>query len=205
MHVISLYLTTKSRQCKLGYDSSPQCDSFQLGEMTRFFSRIGSLRPQSIIYPSGTSLNPEPHQGNISDLITAMRQCPSYQIDRNHAHCGIRTRLIPALDPIQGLIATEAGICRSCWRDDRGVYRWGENEEVRVWSPENGWAGTNGNTSDRKGSQKVLEVEEKGRAKGRSKEKSIREQGNRRSTCRALHRQARALFTAETRDWDAVS
>ncbi|MCJ1304805.1 hypothetical protein MMC08_007618, partial [Hypocenomyce scalaris] len=31
-HFLALY-TSKQRQCKLGYDSSPQCDSFQLGEM----------------------------------------------------------------------------------------------------------------------------------------------------------------------------
>lgn len=29
-HLLSLY-TSRSRQCKLGYDTSPQCDSFQLG------------------------------------------------------------------------------------------------------------------------------------------------------------------------------
>src|SRR5215469_6497984 len=41
-HFLKLYSST-DRQCKLGYDTSPQCDSFQLGEMLRFFQRINTL------------------------------------------------------------------------------------------------------------------------------------------------------------------
>ena len=165
VYVVKLY-TSKERQCKLGYDSSPQCDSFQLGEMIRFFNRIGTLRMQSTIYDIGS---PEPGVGDIEHLIVLLRQCPQYQIDRNHTHCGIRTRLIPALDIILALIGSDVGICRQCWVDDRANYRW--SEQVRAGA----WTVRKGSTRSRRGR------DERG--------------------CKVGHAQAKALFTASSRDW----
>ncbi|KAI9845923.1 MAG: hypothetical protein M1837_004459 [Sclerophora amabilis] len=129
IHFIDLY-TSKQRQCKLGYDSSPQCDSFQLGEMIRFFTRIGVLKMKGIAYDAEEM---DSFTGDIEQLIATMRQCPSYQIDRNHAHCGIRTKLIPALDFIQAISISESGLCRKCWTDDRLKYRWSERELGGDW------------------------------------------------------------------------
>ena len=83
-HFIKLY-TLGERQCKLGYGSSIQCDSFQLGEMMRFFHRVDTFPLRgSIFNPDGTTQ----YQGDIERLIDALRQCPEYQIDANHKHCG---------------------------------------------------------------------------------------------------------------------
>lgn len=67
---------------------------------------------------------PEPYDGDIEILITALRQCPSYQYDKNHAHCGLRTRLIPALDFIQAMLAFGVSIDRGSWKVDRPRTSW---------------------------------------------------------------------------------
>lgn len=127
-HFITLY-TSKQRQCKLGYDSSPQCDSFQLGEMVRFFNRKGTLRLQGLLTYHE---EPQPCPGKISDVLAALRQCPSYQIDQNHTHCGLRTRLLPILDQLEKFYI-EAGVCLRCWKSDRKAHSWSENPIGGEW------------------------------------------------------------------------
>lgn len=49
---------------------------------------------------------------NILDLLAALRQCPERQIDANHAGCGIRRQLIPALDAVERCVGGRAvGVC----------------------------------------------------------------------------------------------
>ena len=124
-HFLRLY-TSGERQCKLGYDTSIQCDSFQLGEMVRFFTKIDTLRMQGKIYDD---TEPTYYLGDIERLLASLRQCPNYQIDNNHAHCGLRTRLLPLLDYIHSLLNLEngsldVGICAECWKNHRFEYAW---------------------------------------------------------------------------------
>ena len=129
LHFIELY-TSRERQCKLGYDSSPQCDAFQLGEMMRFFSRLSLLRVQNAIY--SVDMTPHIFTGDIYQLIGTLRQCPSYQIDNNHTHCGLRARLIPILDLIEQALA-EVGICAECWQQRRDGYAWSTAKRLPIW------------------------------------------------------------------------
>ncbi|MCJ1475432.1 hypothetical protein MMC13_004094 [Lambiella insularis] len=131
----SFYLTqylSGQRQCRLGYDSSPQCDSFQLGEMTRFFTRKGTLALQSRIVERDYSPS---CSSSIEQLLISLRECPAYQIDLNHKHCGLRSKLIPALETIQGLYqrADEIGVCLSCWNKDKPSASWYENPAGGSW------------------------------------------------------------------------
>jgi len=172
-HFLKLY-TSGERQCKLGYDNSVQCDSFQLGEMVRFFIRLGTLRLQGTIYDSEI---PQAYAGDIDRLIDTLRQCPSYQIDRNHAHCGLRSRLIPLLDLIQNHLSLDAGsldvgICADCWQNHRAEYSWSEAKRPLLW--------TRSNLTRRK---------MQGEAQG--------------SLCLARHHSVRDMFTAVERDWTA--
>jgi hypothetical protein len=130
-HFLKLY-SSRERQCRLGYDSSVQCDSFQLGEMVRFCVKAGTLRLQGTIYDT----EEEPHQymGDIDRLLEALRQCSSYQIDRNHAHCGLRVRLLPLLDWVQNCLGLEAGICLECWKQDRPSYAWSTVKRPVLWT-----------------------------------------------------------------------
>ena len=134
-HFLRLY-SQGERQCRLGYGSSPQCDSFQLGEMIRFFTRIGTLRLQGTIYDVES---PSLYSGDIEKLLDSLRQCPPYQIDENHRHCGLRTRFIPLLDALQASLRldarnTELGLCGDCWRDHRDEYRWPGAKRPLSWS-----------------------------------------------------------------------
>ncbi|KAK3072984.1 hypothetical protein LTR53_005845 [Teratosphaeriaceae sp. CCFEE 6253] len=128
-YFLGLY-TSRARQCKLGYDSSSQCDSFQLGEMVRFFTRAGTLRLQGGLF-DGTD-SPEPFAGDLNLALETLRQVPEYQIDKHHSHCGIRTRLIPLLDLVAECLL-HIGICSECWTSARQEHAWTEAKRPLSW------------------------------------------------------------------------
>jgi len=109
---IEIY-TGRERQCKLGYDSSSSCDSFQLGEMVKFLARksLLFLIPfQAVNSDDPDYVWPEAYSGDIEYLVGLLRQCPAYQIDANHGHCGLRTKILPALDFIKSSIDIGLGV-----------------------------------------------------------------------------------------------
>ncbi|KAI6092907.1 hypothetical protein F4821DRAFT_112952 [Hypoxylon rubiginosum] len=122
-HFIKLY-TSRTRQCKLGYDSSSACDSYQLGEIFKFLTNknlmfLVDFSPGSLDSIADTSLL------QIETVITTLKQCPSYQIDKNHTNCGLRTRMLPILDFIQGLLsANSIPITRIAWKNNRQSVAW---------------------------------------------------------------------------------
>ncbi|KAF2437942.1 hypothetical protein P171DRAFT_526698 [Karstenula rhodostoma CBS 690.94] len=175
-HFLKLY-TSGERQCKLGYDTSIQCDSFQLGEMVRFFIRLGTLRLQGTIYDN---TEPTYHTGDVERLLESLRQCSSYQVDRNHAHCGLRTRLLPLVDLIQNQLcldttSLDVGLCLECWNNHRDTYAWSAAKRPVLW------------------------------AQPRSLTGSRMLQGHQRTPSSCLHRHVvvRDLFMATERDWTA--
>ncbi|KAI9734190.1 MAG: hypothetical protein M1818_006603 [Claussenomyces sp. TS43310] len=121
-HFLALY-TSRDRQCKQFYDSSVACDSYQLGEMIKFFTNKGLLCLTSPLFADYDDY-PDSYHGDIESLVTILRQCPSYQIDQNHARCGLRARIIPALDYIQIMLTSNIGIDRRGWKDDRPGTTW---------------------------------------------------------------------------------
>jgi hypothetical protein len=62
---------------------------------------------------------------SVDNLLATLRQCPSYQIDKNHTNCGLRTRILPILDFIQGLLsANSIPLSRTAWKSNRAAYAW---------------------------------------------------------------------------------
>lgn len=122
LHFLKVY-TSRDRQCRLGYDNSPQCDSFQLGEMLKFFSRIGAVQLRGAILDSDDAAVVDDFRGDLHALIDMLRQVPEYQIDSAHSHCGIRTRLVPILDTINECLL-HVGICLECWTVARDEHCW---------------------------------------------------------------------------------
>ncbi|KAF7957785.1 hypothetical protein EAE96_003355 [Botrytis aclada] len=123
---LSLY-TSRTRQCKLGYDSSAACDSFQLGEMIKFLMRrdLLSLIPFQAVSPEDPEfIWPESYTGDIEHLVALLRECPSYQIDKNHGHCGLRNKLLPALSYIKDCIDGGIGIKSKLWKTERSNQTW---------------------------------------------------------------------------------
>jgi len=126
-HFIKLYII-EPNQCKYGYDSSPACNSFQLGEMIRFFSRYRTLSLESTFCPP---LQGQTMRGSILDLMTTLRACPGYQINSYHTHCGIRSRFLSCLNGIKPL--AQVGICLRAWKHVLAAESWDASPDGRTW------------------------------------------------------------------------
>lgn len=182
-HFLKLY-TSGERQCKLGYDTSIACDSFQLGEMVRFFHKIDTVRLQGKIYDNA---EPTYYLGDIDRLLMSLRQCSNYQIDSNHAHCGLRSRLLPLLDLIQNQLSLDTGsldigICFECWTHHRTEYAWSLAKRPVLWAHPRSLTGN-----------RTL-------ASGFSRKDTQRSPSH---SCLSKHVAVRDLFMAVERDWTA--
>ncbi|KAK7739104.1 hypothetical protein SLS62_011304 [Diatrype stigma] len=114
----------KRQQCQLGYDSSAACDSYQLGEMVKFLLSRGLLAFADCS-PSSLETLPDAARWPVDALLAALRQCPAYQVDKHHANCGLRTRLLPILDFVRGLLsAGSVPVSCAAWRRDRAAAAW---------------------------------------------------------------------------------
>lgn len=61
----------------------------------------------------------------VDGILATLRQCPSYQIDKNHTNCGLRTRILPILDFIQGLLSSNSiPLTRATWKSNRQAAAW---------------------------------------------------------------------------------
>ncbi|KAI9721599.1 MAG: hypothetical protein M1828_005089 [Chrysothrix sp. TS-e1954] len=132
-HLLDAY-TSRARQCKLGYDTSPQCDSFHCGELIRFLSRKCLLRFESCYQEP---VDTDGFVDSIENLIDALRQCPNYQLDINHPHCGPRKVLLQGLSIIEGFSSRfdGPGICLECWIAPNASRRsWAESKPLPVWN-----------------------------------------------------------------------
>ena len=139
-HFVDLYIS-RQPQCRLGYSSSPQCDSYQLGEMVRFFCRKGTLRFESCFDSARDCEEVEPYTGNLNDVTAKLKECPSYQIDSNHYHCGLRNRLMKILEGNRPLRPSQASICLDCWQENKSKESWLENPTGGVWAHNAGESG----------------------------------------------------------------
>ncbi|KAH7066933.1 hypothetical protein BKA63DRAFT_523432 [Paraphoma chrysanthemicola] len=181
-HFLKLY-TSGERQCKLGYDTSLQCDSFQLGEMVRFFHKIDTVRLQGKIYDN---TEPTYYLGDVDRLLLSLRQCSNYQVDSNHSHCGLRSRLLPLLDLIQNQLNLETGsldigICADCWTHRRSQYAWKLAKRPVMWAHPRSLTGN------------------RSLANGFTRKQSSHKRES--SSCLSRHVAVRDLFMAVERDW----
>ncbi|KAH8906589.1 hypothetical protein BR93DRAFT_927432 [Coniochaeta sp. PMI_546] len=122
-HFLKLY-TSRNRQCRLGYDSSAACDSYQLGEMIRFLT---SRRLLYLVDFSPLSIDQVPDSAgmDISEILATLKQCSSYQIDKNHTNCGLRTRMLPIVEYIEACLGQYCvGLVRQSWAKDRDSASW---------------------------------------------------------------------------------
>ncbi|CAA9960966.1 hypothetical protein CFE70_004346 [Pyrenophora teres f. teres 0-1] len=189
-HFLKLY-TSGERQCKLGYDTSIQCDSFQLGEMVRFFFKIDTVRLQGKIYDN---TEPTYYLGDIDRLLSSLRQCSNYQVDGNHAHCGLRSRLLPLLDLIQNTLSLDTsspdiGICAECWSSHRQEYAWTLAKRPVMWAHPKSLTGNRSLIGNHTLANGFL-------SKARAHQIMP-------STCLSKHVAVRDLFMAVERDWTA--
>ncbi|KAH6666462.1 hypothetical protein F5X68DRAFT_160411 [Plectosphaerella plurivora] len=130
-HFLALY-SSRERQCQLGYDSSSACDSFQLGQMLKFFTSK-DLVALVDFGPSSLETLPDSSTLDLEDLLAALRQCPNYQIDKNHTNCGLRTRLEPIVEYVQTMLSSAVvAVSYAEWKKNRAACSWLEAAELRA-------------------------------------------------------------------------
>lgn len=112
------------RQCKLGYDTSAACDSFQLGETVKFLVAKNLLFLTNFS-PSSLDQIKDFAAVDAHSIVAALKQCPNYQVDRNHTNCGMRTRLMPILEYITTMLGANAvPLSLAGWKKDQKVTSW---------------------------------------------------------------------------------
>ncbi|KAH8175691.1 proteinrelated to hydroxyproline-rich glycoprotein [Sarocladium implicatum] len=147
-HFLSLYAPragagAASRQCKLGYDSSAACDSFQLGQMIRFLLTKNLLFLADFSPASSFDALPAADAAQATldvdaDILAVLKQCPNYQIDKHHTNCGLRIRIDPIIDYVRAMLAANVvAISLQAWKKDRVATSWvvsGDSAEPRVFA-----------------------------------------------------------------------
>ncbi|CRL24767.1 unnamed protein product [Penicillium camemberti] len=119
-------LQSRQFQCRGGFNNASQCDLFQLGQMIRFFSMrartifLGSTlidpdfdsAPNNDGHTAGESKNDQPPgpPSDITAIIASIKQYPDYAIDESHTGCGVRRRIMPALECIEKFIWDDRGL-----------------------------------------------------------------------------------------------
>lgn len=127
-YFLALY-TSRTRQCKLGYDSSAACDSYQLGEMIKFLAR-NDLLFLTDFTPNSWQAIKDHAAMDITHILDILKQCPAYQIDKNHTNCGLRTRLMPIVDYIRTMTSSAVvALSLPAWEADREATSWISPEE----------------------------------------------------------------------------
>lgn len=122
-HFLEKY-SSRERQCQLGYDSSAACDSFQLGQMVKFL-QLKELLFLVDFSPSSIEAVPDTSGLDLDQLITTLKQCPNYQVDKNHTNCGLRIRIDPILDYIRAMLsASVVAIPLANWKRNRSDVSW---------------------------------------------------------------------------------
>ncbi|KAJ5465775.1 hypothetical protein N7530_009562 [Penicillium desertorum] len=113
-------------QCRGGFNNASQCDLFQLGQMVRFFSMrartifLGSTlidpdfdsAPNDADHMAGESMSDQPPgpPSDITAVIASIKQYPDYAIDEAHTGCGVRRRIMPALECIEKFVWDDRGL-----------------------------------------------------------------------------------------------
>ncbi|ROW03752.1 hypothetical protein VMCG_05416 [Cytospora schulzeri] len=129
-HFIRLY-SSRTRQCKLGYDSSSACDSYQLGEMVKFLTSKNLLFLVNFApSPSSSSADDDGWVKDfaavdVNSITATLKQTPGYQIDKHHTHCGLRTRILPILEYVRTMLSSNAvPLSLQGWKKDRTATTW---------------------------------------------------------------------------------
>ncbi|OXV07843.1 hypothetical protein Egran_04394 [Elaphomyces granulatus] len=89
-----------------GFDPGPELE-IQANDQSKGTNHTSKSSTTGFQVNSASSAVPP---GDILAIIASLRQVPDYQIDSNHTGCGIRRRLLPALDCIEGFLCDSRGL-----------------------------------------------------------------------------------------------
>ncbi|KAJ5649084.1 uncharacterized protein N7484_002807 [Penicillium longicatenatum] len=105
-------------QCRAGLSNGSECDIFQVGQLIRFFVMrsktvfLGSnlIDPEFTIDPGSQGEDGQKNKSDLFDLsdiitiLTTLKEFPDYQVDANHGSCGIKRRIIPIIPCIENFL-----------------------------------------------------------------------------------------------------
>lgn len=118
-------LHSRHFQCRGGFSNASQCDLFQLGQMIRFFSvRAKTIfLGSALIDPDFGAASEDEHtssesksnqysspSSDITAIISSLKQYPDYLIDEAHTGCGVRRRIMPALECVEKFVLDARGL-----------------------------------------------------------------------------------------------
>jgi hypothetical protein len=148
---------------------------------------IKFLTSRDLLFLSDFSSTPSPSPVHdyatvdIGHILATLKQVPSYQIDTNHTNCGLRTRVLPVLEYVQAMLASNVvAVARQAWRRDREGVAWG----LEAYS-------SGGEEERKKKKEEVFCF-----TRSVATDQRLRYEG-----AMAADRMARALFTAGGWDW----
>ncbi|TQB77064.1 hypothetical protein MPDQ_005549 [Monascus purpureus] len=163
------------------------------------------------IYPNSVDVSGSvgPSTSDISSLIASLKQCPDYQIDSNHSGCGVRRRLLPALDCIERFVGDPRGLLGI-------IIRPGSNPNVEIsrssdlsslLPPTNSWWAWTNKSLRRADSvdirfSKIVSIHFDPSSSRVSQQRTSTAAESLRSS-RSPEEDARLFFTARRRDWEA--
>ncbi|KAH6891176.1 hypothetical protein B0T10DRAFT_304845 [Thelonectria olida] len=174
-HFLSLF-SSRERQCKLGYDTSGACDSFQLGQMFKFFFAKNLLFLVDFS-PASLDAVPDTAMVDIEELLSTISQAPNYQLDKHHTNCGLRVRVEPILGYIRSMLSANViALPHADWKRRRADVSW-------VSLKENGHGGQDDNLVNAFAFTRSIANDQRLQYEG------------------ALYTDARAVFTADSWDW----
>lgn len=128
--------------------------------------------------PSSLEALPDSSTLDLEDLLNTLRQCPNYQVDKNHTNCGLRTRLEPIVEYVQAMLSSAVvAVTHAEWKKNRAACSWLEAAEKR--SPD---------TPDDKVTFRFT--------RGLATDQRFRYEG-----AMYADKMARSLFTADAWDW----
>jgi hypothetical protein len=89
--------------------------------MIKFFTKLGVISLQYTM--PGLEQIWDAYEGDIYKALRLLKQFPPYQIDKNHAHCGITDYIVPWLARIEQMLPY-IGVCLDCWYENRKEAAW---------------------------------------------------------------------------------
>jgi hypothetical protein len=133
LHFLSIY-SSGVQQCKLGYANSWVCDSFQLGEMSKFLRKNDLIKFGPVLTGQDEA---ESYAGDLERILDIYKSCPTWRMDEFHNHCGLRTRLVPLIEQMECYLRATSpfgvGVCGECWREHRSNSAWNETKRPAGW------------------------------------------------------------------------
>lgn len=199
LHLYTVRTRGGLRQCKLGYDSSSACDSFQLGEMVKFLVSKNLLSLTTFSPVGDGEAIKDFAAVDVHSILAALKQCQNYQVDRNHTNCGLRTRVMPILEYVGTMLsANVVQVPAAGWRKDRNGTSW----QKQTGSEAGRLGGRKDFVVAMLGSEDGVRAQKKGKGKVFRFTRSVAsDQRLRYEGAMAADRMARELFTADGWDW----